>query len=578
MMAYEGANIVSISRLGSSDRPNPKDILMQYSEAKDLRSPYEQDWKMNAAFCLPRHYTGWQTSEAITNPSSRDVKRYAYDATAARALPKWSAILRRLATPDGHKWERLTASDPYLREQYNVRAYFDALTDTLFKLRYDPRAMFSQSVDETYLGLGCYGTAPVRMKWRTKKSYDMRGGLAYKAMPLRDMFPLADGDGIIDTMFVRLWRTAPQLQKEFKFDYLPKAVKAELAKTVPSNTRFFEIVHAVFPRDLDRYDPESITTDRHPFIGCFVSVEDAEYIGPEDGFACFPYLVPRTATEPGGLFGFSPAQQCSPAMGSVNAMKKSMLRLSQKKADPTLLASDDGVLSGRLGLTPGFVNYGAVNAQGAPLVHALETGDLNPAKEILADERGDINDAFLVTLFQILMDTPEMTATEVIERVAEKAALAAPTMGRLQSGLLGPEVERALILINENAPHMLPPMPPELIEAKGEYEIIYTSPLAKGLHAEEDAGFLYMVQSSIEVASATGDPSALDHYNFDVAIPELAEHRSVPTRWMHTPEELQAVRDQREQAKQQQQAVDVAPAGATVAAAGIKAQPGLAGG
>ena len=89
MMAYEGANIVSISRLGSSDRPNPKDVLSQYSEAKDLRSPYEQDWKMNAAFCLPRHYTGWQTSEAITNPSSRDVKRYAYDATAARALPKW---------------------------------------------------------------------------------------------------------------------------------------------------------------------------------------------------------------------------------------------------------------------------------------------------------------------------------------------------------------------------------------------------------------------------------------------------------------------------------------------------------
>jgi hypothetical protein len=70
----------------------------------------------------------------------------------------------------------------------------------------------------------------------------------------------------------------------------------------------------------------------------------------------------------------------------------------------------------------------------------------------------------------------------------------------------------------------------------------------------------------------------LDHYNFDVAIPELAEHRSVPTRWMHTPEELQAVRDQRQQAKAAQQAVDVAPAGATVAAAAIKAntRPGSA--
>jgi hypothetical protein len=301
-------------------------------------------------------------------------------------------------------------------------------------------------------------------------------------------------------------------------------------------------------------------------------------MGPEDGFASFPYLVPRTATEPGGLFGFSPAQQCSPAMGSVNAMKKSMLRIGQKKADPTLLASDDGVLSGRLGLTPGYVNYGAINAQGQPLVQPLNVGDLNPAKEILADERGDINDAFLVTLFQILMDTPEMTATEVIERVAEKAALAAPTMGRLQSGLLGPEVERVLSLMMEYAPNMLPPMPPELIEAKGEYEIIYTSPLAKGLHAEEDAGFLYMVQSSIEVATATGDPSALDHYNFDVAIPELAEHRSVPTRWMHTPEELQALRDQRAQAQKAQQAVDASPAIGNVVSTAMKQQGAAPGG
>jgi hypothetical protein len=288
-------------------------------------------------------------------------------------------------------------------------------------------------------------------------------------------------------------------------------------------------------------------------------------MGAEDGFASFPYLTPRTATEPGELFGFSPAQQASPAMGSVNAMKKTMLRIGQKKADPTLLASDDGVLSGRLGLTPGYVNYGAVNAQGQPLVRPLDVGDLNPAKDILADERGDINDAFLVNLFQILIETPEMTATEVIERIAEKAALAAPTMARLQGGFLGPEVERAIALLTENAPWLMPPMPPELIEAKGEYEIIYTSPLAKGLHAEEDSGFLYMVQSSIEVATATGDPSALDHYNFDVAIPELAEHRSVPTRWMNTPEQVQALRDDRKNQQAQQQMVQAAPSIAKIA-------------
>jgi hypothetical protein len=230
------------------------------------------------------------------------------------------------------------------------------------------------------------------------------------------------------------------------------------------------------------------------------------------------------------------------------------------------------VLSGKLGLTPGYVNYAAVNAAGQPLVQALQTGNFTPAKEILADERADINDAFLVTLFQILMETPEMTATEVIERVAEKAALAAPTMARLQSGLLGPEVERALDILAENAPWMLPEMPPELEEAQGEYELMYTSPLAKGLHAEEDSGFLWMVNTSLEVATATGDPSIMDHYNLDVAIPELAEHRSVPTRWMATPDQVEAKRASRAEAAQQQQMVEAAPAVADIAATSAKMQ------
>lgn len=563
-------NIISFS---DGKRPNPRDLLMSYNEAQQIRAPYESDWQMNSAFCLPRHYSSWLSSgPSFGSPNSGAVKRYAYDATASRALPKFAAILRRLATPDGIRWHKLQASDPSLRQAYRVRAYFDALNDVMFKLRYSPKAMFSQTADETYVGLGCYGTAPIRIKWRQPKLADRVGGLAYKAMPLKDCFPMANGDGLIDTMFMRLNYTAPQIKRLLPGATMPSGVAAELSKPVPSNTRYFEFVHVVTPRAESRYDPDSLTVNRFPFIGCLIAVEDAQYVGDEEGFRSFPYLVPRTATEPGELFGFSPAQQASPAMGSANAMKKSMLRLSQKAADPTLLASDDGVLSGRVGMTPGFINYGAVNAQGQALIQPLRGGDFNPAQNILQDERSDINDAFLVTLFQILMETPEMTATEVIERVTEKATLAAPTMGRLQSGFLGPEVERVLDLIAENAPWNLPEMPPELVEAQGEYEVMYTSPLAKGLHAEEDSGFLWMVNTSLEVAQATQDPSIMDHYNLDVAIPELAEHRSVPTRWMSTPDQIAEKRKGRAEAAQQQQMVDAAPAVASIAATSMKAQ------
>lgn len=43
----------------------------------------------------------------------------------------------------------------------------------------------------------------------------------------------------------------------------------------------------------------------------------------------------------------------------------------------------------------------------------------------------------LVTLFQILTETPQMTAAEVVERTNEKGILLAPTVGRQQSEYLG---------------------------------------------------------------------------------------------------------------------------------------------
>src|SRR4029077_1707786 len=105
---------------------------------------------------------------------------------------------------------------------------------------------------------------------------------------------------------------------------------------------------------------------------------------------------------------------------------------------------------------------------------------------MMAEERTLIGDAFLVTLFQILTETPQMTATEVIERTNEKGILLAPTVGRQQSEYLGPMIERELDVLG--AQGLLPPMPPRLKEAKGEYQVVYTSPFSRAMRAQEAAG------------------------------------------------------------------------------------------
>src|ERR1700692_2198488 len=102
-------------------------------------------------------------------------------------------------------------------------------------------------------------------------------------------------------------------------------------------------------------------------------------------------------------------------------------------------------------------------------------------------ERALVNDAFLVTLFQILTESPQMTATEVIERTQEKGILLAPTVGRQQSERLGPQIHRELDVLASQG--LLLPMPPALREAKGAYSIVYTSPLSRAMREQEAAGF-----------------------------------------------------------------------------------------
>lgn len=223
------------------------------------------------------------------------------------------------------------------------------------------------------------------------------------------------------------------------------------------------------------HDPGSLDVKRHPVSASWICVPDKAYVGDEEGYQSMPYLTPRTFTEPGDPYGYSPAMQALAAMGTASSIKKTVLKQGQKAVDPVLLTHDDGVMNGRVDLRPGATNPGGVDKQGRVLVHTLPTGDFRVSEKLLADERADINNSFFVNLFQMLMETPEMTATEVMERVAEKSALIAPTMGRLQTEFAAPCIAREIEVLTELG--LMPEVPQELIEADGEYEIIYTSPL-----------------------------------------------------------------------------------------------------
>lgn len=530
-------------------RPDARDEIASYNEAKGLRSFREPEFKLCAAYMLPSINAGWDIQGPITsqrvNPNSL---RVAYDSTGPRSLPKYASVLERLLTPVGSRYHGLMTPDKSLMAKRRVKTYFDELTDVLFKYRYNPWARFRQATGESYASIGVYGTGPVYVAKRRKDNLYGGNSMLYKACNLRDIFILTNENDEVTKVYRRFWLNVRQFKSTFPNTNFPASMQTESLKASPSETTFWEFVHVVFPRN--DFAPDALNHRRLPISSSYFSVTDNAYIGEEEGFRSMPYLTPRNFTMSGDPYGISPAQIALPALGGASLMKKTQLKLGNKAADPTLLAHDDGVLGGEIDQRPGAVIFGGVDKQGRELVKPMQIGTFRMSENLLTEDRKDIEDCFFVTIFSILEEQPEMTATEVIERAGERAAQLSPTMGRLQTELLAPNIGREIDVLDEMG--VLPEMPPELIEAEGEYEVSYTSPLAKSIHAEEASGFGRTVEMANGIAQATGDLSIMDMFDFDTAIPEIANTQAVPERWMSDPDSIAAKRDAR--AKQQEQA------------------------
>jgi hypothetical protein len=534
------------------------DIIKDFQRASTNRGNFESLWTKIGERIWPSHATLFSSKGFTRNGGEQHTQNFV-DATGALALDRFGAIVDSLLTPRNQTWNRLMASNPHVNKDRQTTLWFEEANRLLYQYRYAPKSNFASQNQQNFLALGAWGTGCVFID-RLRGIPSMREmGIRYKAVHLAEVYFEESHQGIIDKATRHFPFTARQAIQEFGVDKLPPKI-VNAAEKEPD--RLFYFLHCVKPRaDLD---PRRIDYKGMPYASYYVSVDEQVTIR-EGGYTTFPYAVSRYTQAPNEVYGRSPAMLALPALMTLNEQKKTVLKQGHRAVDPVLLASDDGIVNG-FSMRPGAINAGGVSSDGRPLVHALPVGNLAVAKEMMDDERQLINDAFLVTLFQILTETPTMTATEVMERTREKGILLAPTVGRQQSEYLGPMIERELDILVEQG--LLPPMPPALIEAKGEYKIEYDSPLSRAQRAEEASGIMRTVEHALQVVNVTQDPAPLDHFNWDVIIPELASIQGVPAKWMRSDKEVMEIRSSRQDSAETQTAIQAAPA----AAAMVKAQ------
>lgn len=533
--------------------------MRTFGQYQTRRSMFAGQWEEVAQLILPTSRNTFFYQNYNT-PGQKKTQQQV-DATGALALHRFCAIADSLVTPRNMHWHGLQ-SDEYVMKDRACRVWFENTTKLLFRMRYAASANFAAQNYNNWQSLGAFGNSTMFVdKFDGRWSRGQRG-LRYKSVPLGETFYGENHQGKVDRMIRWFKLTAYQAAQKWGEANLLGNILAALSQ---DQTTLFDFLHCVHPREED-YDPEALDERSLPFTSYYLSVQghclmpNLETGKIESGYRVFPYAVSRYDQAPGEVEGRGPAQIVLPSLKTLNAQKITFLKSGHRAADPVLLIADDGIVG--MDMRPGAMNKGGVTPDGKLLVHTLPTGDIQISEKMMGEERGIIDDVFLVSLFKVLSEHPNMTATQVIELVNEKGMLVAPTLGRQHTEYVGALVEREMDLLAEM--RMLDPMPPRLREAMGHYEVTDTSPLSLAASAGRAAGFLRTVEQVRELVNVTQDASLLDPFNFPVAIPEIARINNTPEAWMDDAQGIAAKQKNRQAAQQRQEQIQAAPAQAAI--------------
>lgn len=481
------------------------DIMNRFDRMRAERSTWEALWQDIAEHVRPTRAEFTARPQAGTR---RD--RKIYDNTPSEALETFGGGIYGLLTNPASQWFSLRFADQNLAEVDGAREWLD-LTTRVVQDSFSPGASrFYAVVPALYLDWAAFGTGIFYSEDipGTVRIYD-------SVRPLSECYLGTDVHEEVDTVYRLTRMTARAMATRFP-SRVPDTAKQALDKGAPE-TRF-DVIHAVEPNPAFRLG--SLGPQGKAWRSVHIDRETGLILG-QGGFDEFPYQVPRWMIAPGETYGRPKDILADVKM--LHEMNRTMIISAQRSAEPPILAYKENRAS-PIRMYPGGITYGAVSADGRGLIQPFESGArLEVTAELITQRREAVRNALFFSLLQ-LVERPNMTATEVLERQEEKLRLLGPNLGRLQTDFLSPLIKRRFAILRRKG--LLPLAPPALHGQP--LEIDYVSPLAKAVRLAEATAVTRWL-GAIEPLAAR-QPDILDRVDADAVMDVLAEGYAIPAR------------------------------------------------
>lgn len=546
-----------------------RDILARQTELEQERSEYEATWAAVSEFCDPDAPDVWGgRAKGMQSQASQQERRGSrvYDNTINSAANRLAAGLESLIIPQSEKWHGLSTAAINDEETDEEKEWAESLRDFLFGLRYSAQSNFVPAAQSCLRNVVRYGPAYLYAEEGFGSAL-----IHYASIPVVEAYIGRNRWGVTDTFHRKYERTARQIAQTVGYDKLPPKVKTLVDDPVKCMEKL-ELIQCIMPRDERKmYRVGKVRGYLDTEFASYHVLVDEEAIIQEKGFHTFPVSTFSWRRYEGDTYGLSPTIDALTTVREINAVRRTGLRALQQVTDPA--TASKAQLDFVPVLNPGENYPGLIDDNGRPLIAPINTGQ-NPqwAFDYATQRAEEIRDMLFVNLFQVLVQNPEMTATEALIRQEEKGALLGPSGSIIQSGF-ATNLDRELSILEAKGLYDADSrfLPPETLAGK-QIRPTFTSPLDIFRKAAESRDADMVVTSAVQYAAASQDPSVLDNIDGDEYLRIKQQASRAPQRLFRSKDEIDGIRQSRAKAQQAQQGM---AAMATAAGAAKDAMPAI---
>tara|TARA_R100000700_G_C3167815_1_gene142726 strand:+ start:157 stop:1746 length:1590 start_codon:yes stop_codon:yes gene_type:complete len=499
-----------------------KSLVDRYEHIKTQRDNWNSHYQELADYMLPRK------ADVVKSRSKGDKRmELIFDGTALQSVDLLSSSLHGMLTSGATPWFHLDLKDEEIGRDDDVREW---LQDTSLRMmRAFNQSNFETEVHEMYVDLVVFGTGCMFIEMEDN---DLR----FSTRHISEFYVQENQFGIVDTVFRSYKSPVRQVAQRFGLENVTDYISKKFKDTPDEEV---EILHVVIPRE--ERDKSKIDNKNMPYASIYIDMQSSVMLS-ESGFQEFPYIVPRFLKATGEIMGRSPAMVALPDVKMLNLMSKTIIQAAQKQIDPPLLVPDDGFLL-PIRTQPGGLNFFRSGTRDT--ITPLNTGANIPIGLNMEDQRRTaIRSAFFID--QLLTGgTPNMTATEIIQRQEERMRVIGPVLGRLMNEMLRPLIDRVFSLMLRAD---MIQQAPEILQGRN-VDIEYVSPLARA----QKSSSLNSTMKALEILMPLAQMLPVgDHIDPDGLVKHVTESLGVPKTTLRSSAEIQETRQARAEAEQKQ--------------------------